>query len=329
MANFCFFTDHTLLNNQLDKVFGPTSTNPDTEYRIQNLHTGMSDLPAFAVTSGEILVQEVSTDPALVNIVLKPNNQPDFNFPRIEYIIYKGILKSSLIVGDEVAEELTNDLTESIWLAQNKRNEKIEAATGSNPGETPSANCLGINFTNAALSPYTADDDSPLHIAFFNEDSDFQLPSVRKGWEIGQFDSTSFGILIAFESISTPHSFGLARELDSIISVSPLGGVPTQVETFEHNHDKERVLSYLDDAAFFGAFFLDKIDVKIADEFEEKGGDDVYDLLISKYLNKNAVYISIYNEYNSSFRLLPQLWANYKRFFHGGWNNSSLGFLQR
>ena len=326
MAKFCFFTYHTLLHTQVDKPFGPVVANPNTAYRLQNLHSGSSPLPAFAITQGEILVQEVSA--SLVNIVLKPGIQPDFDFPKIEYIIYKGVLKSSLINGTEVASEGTNDLTRSIWQAQNKRNEKVEAETDINPMETPNANCLGINYTDVASAPFEALDDSPLDLAFFNNSSEFQLPSVQKGWEIGEFDSSSFGVLIAFERIGQPHTFELARELDSILTVSALGGAPTQVETFEHNHDKEKVLSFLDDTAFFGAFYSGKLDVKIGAEFEEKSEEEIYDLFLNKYLNKNAVYIDLRNEFDTSFDYYLNYGREIKASFTDGGSTTTLNFYR-
>lgn len=328
MANFCFFTDHTLLNSQVNKPFGPTAANPNTEYRIQNLHSGTSPLPVFAITQGEILVQEVITNPLLVNIVLKPGVQPDFDFPKIEYIIYKGVLKSSLINGAEIAAEGTNDLTESIWQAQNKRNEKVEAETDINPMETPNANCLGINYADIASPPFEALDDSSLDVAFFNNASEFQLPSVQKGWEIGEFDSASFGVLIAFERIGQPHTFELARKLDSKVIVTTLGGAPTQVETFEYNHDKEKVLSYLDDAAFFGAFYSGKLDVKIGSEFEERSEEEIYDLLLSKYLNKNVVYLDVRNEFDTSFDYYLNYGRNIKASFTNGGTTTILNFYR-
>lgn len=312
MAEFCFFTDHNLLNVQTSNAFGPVSSNPNTQYRLQNLHTATAPAPAYAIVQGEVLVQEVAADPTLVNIVLRPNKQPDLDLPKIEYIVYKGILKSSLISGATIAPQSTNDLTESLWQAQLSRNLKVEEATGSNPGDTPNANCLGINYTATGTAPFLATNDTPLDNAFFNDSADFQLPTVQKGWEIGTFSATGFGILIAFERIAHPHTFGLARELDSVLSVSPLSGSPTQVETFEHNHEKEAVLSYLDDAAFFGSFFTSKLDIKTGGTLQEKEGDDIYDLLLSKYLNKNAVYVDIRNEFNTSF----DYYLNYGRNIH-------------
>lgn len=99
MSEFCFYTNHVLLNSQSNNGYGPLSSDPNIKYRLQNLHSATSSPAAFAITQGEILVQEVSSDPSLVNVVLRPHKQPDLDLPKIEYIIYKGILKSSLVNG--------------------------------------------------------------------------------------------------------------------------------------------------------------------------------------------------------------------------------------
>lgn len=328
MSEFCFYTNHVLLNSQSNNGYGPLSSDPNIKYRLQNLHSATSSPAAFAITQGEILVQEVSSDPSLVNVVLRPHKQPDLDLPKIEYIIYKGILKSSLVNGIEVAAAGTNDLTQSIWDAQINRNLKVENATGINPNETPNADCLGINYTTGGTAPYLANDDTPLDTAFYNKTGNFQLPTVQKGWEIGTFSSTSFGVLIALEQIGSPHTFKLSRELDSIITVNALSGSPTQVEIFEHNHSKENVLSFMDDAAFFGSFYLSKLDLRIGAAFEEKEKEEIYDLILTKYLNKDAVYLDIRNEFGTSFDYYLNYGRNIKASFEEGAATSTLNYYR-
>jgi hypothetical protein len=302
-----FFTEPSKLNTQSsNQAFGVID---DDNYRLGNLFSASSDLKAFAITSGRVLVQEVNGSSTLVNLVLKPDKQPDLDLPKIDYIIYKGIKKNTLINGTEIAASNTNDLTGSIWNSQNKRNEQIEAATGTNPNDSPNANCLGVNYKSTSLAPYLTLDSDALDLAFYNEDTSFQLPIVQAGWEIGTFDKTQFGILVAFEKLAFNHPFQIARELDSIVSITPLGSSPTDAQTFEYNNSKEVVLNYLDDSAFFGSFYFSKLQVYQNNDFTENEGNDIYDNVLTFYSNKNRVYFDIRNDNGQSF----DYYTNYGR----------------
>ena len=293
MSDFYFYTEPELLSSQ-NSVFGSDSLSPNDIYSLNNLFSASSNPKAFAITSGTILLQEVAGNSNLVNIILKPSVQPDLDLPKIAFIIYKGILKSELISGNDVAVATKNDLTASIWASQTLIN--TAAAT---PNLIPSSNCFGIGFTASASSPFTTANTDNLDKAFFTDDTSYQLPKVNAGWTIGKFDSTKFGILIAFEQYHNTHTFALARELDSKISISPLSS-PTQAEKFEYYHKKETVLSYMDDAAFFGSFYTSQLQVFIDDEFSPLEGNDIYDDVLDKYTNKNKVYLDIRNEHGYS-----------------------------
>ena len=75
MADFFFFTEHLKLNVQnATQSFGAIDEN---NYRLNNMFSSTSDAKAFAMTSGNVLIQEINGDTNRVNIVLKPSEQPD------------------------------------------------------------------------------------------------------------------------------------------------------------------------------------------------------------------------------------------------------------
>jgi hypothetical protein len=160
---FCTDTDSGLLAPQTTaQAFGPV--NPSSvagtdEYRVTSLHSATSNPAAYAACDAIVCAQKVTADATLVNIILKPLVQPALNFAPVKYIIYKGILASSLINGAETAAGANNDLTQSIWDAQAKKN----ASAGTNAN--PPAEALGVGLT-ATAGPDLADTE-PIDNLFY------------------------------------------------------------------------------------------------------------------------------------------------------------------
>ena len=238
MADFFFFTDPEVMAVQnASDAFGAIDKQ---KYRIDSMHSGAGSPKAYAVTSGQILVQAVKDNEDLVNIVLKPTAQPDLNFPKIEYIIYKGILKSSLVTGIKVADKTSNGLSKQIHdnLALYYANHKKEAIPDALPlaGDT-----LGLNYNANATEPeYLAEDDEILSRAFYNgEQSKMPLQTVNAGLHLGDFSAAKFGILISFEKIGYQPTFKLARSLDAILTIDEGAADGTPAAKFRIKHKKE------------------------------------------------------------------------------------------
>ena len=237
MADFFFFTDAELLQEQEAALsFGVVDKN---NYKIDSMHTASGTPKAYAVTSGKVLVQEVKDNPNLVNVVLKPLNQPDLNLPVIEYIIYKGILKSSLIVGEKVAPATMNNFTaqvhgDIVLFYENFLKVPV-------PDNQPKANeTLGLNYKSDATDEnYIATDDTALNKAFYNSEiNGSPLQNVKAGMHIGDVSSTKFGILVSFEKVGYIPTFKLARELDSAITLVDINESSTNAEKFKRKHNK-------------------------------------------------------------------------------------------
>ncbi len=261
------------------------------------MHTASSDPSVYAICEGQICVQEVNGNPNLVNLILSPSQQPTLNFVPIKYIIYKGVLKNSLVLNDsEIASQANNDLTNNIWNSQKAKN--VSAGTNDNaPKEA-----LGIHYSaNAPIADRVLDSDS-IDKLFYRANVDFQLTVVKSGWSIGKFDKTKFGIEIIFESIEFDPPAEMVRKLENIIQVPALSGNETQSDFFKHWHDKEAILNFMDPCAFYGSFYTGKIQVKVSTgSFSTKSGNDLYSDVLIKFINKNRIYIDIRNEHNFSF----------------------------
>ena len=324
--DYFFFTDANKASNPSGYIkaqtaadaYGPvTPATPATpladEYRITSLHSATFNPTAYAPCDAIACVQQVSA--TLVNIVLKPLVQPIANFAPIKYIIYKGILASSLVNGAAVAAAATNDLTKSIWKSQTLKN--ASALTNA----TPSANALGLGLT--ASKPDLAD-DKPIDNLFYRTGEAFQLPVVDGGWSIGQFDKTGFGMEVLMEGLAFHHTLALARKLEHKISVLALTGSETGAQTFDHWHDKEQILGFMDPCAFYGSFFLAGIQAKSsgATPFAAKAGNDLYQDLLFAFFNKNTAYLDIRNEHNFSLNYFK----NYGNFIKLGGSSAPVDY---
>ena len=293
MAEYFFFTEPEKLKPQTEQQsFGVID---EHQFRIGNAFSATSACKVFAITAGNVLIQQVAGSDQLVNIVLKPFDQPDTDLPKIDYIIYKGVQKSALVAGEFVAEASKNDLTLKIW-----ESHQLQLANIPDTPEKPSADAaLGLGFNELAADSGKALDTDPLDQAFFNHER--ALFPVEAGDYLGDFEKDSLGLVIVFERIGYRPTFGLARSLESVFSVDALAGSPTEAEKFRQMHEKETVINFIDSTAFFGTFLNTGIKLIQSNSPVTFQGDQLYDVLLDKHHNKNLIYLDIRNEYEDSY----------------------------
>jgi hypothetical protein len=321
-SNFHFFTDTDLLNTQTTGAYGPipnaSSPSGKDQFRTTSLHSATGIPKAYAICAGQILVQEVtnpnSSGPDIVNLILKPFVQPPFDIGFVQYYVYKGVLKESLldVVLDEIADETNNDLTKAVWESQRKRDKAIDKKAENPIGTTNNPapkEALGIHYISAApinLPPNFDPEIIKLDIdyienVFFKENSNYELIAVKKGWHIGDFQAGSFGLEVIVECSRSEPNWGLVRTFEHIIEVSSLGQTPTQADSLIHFNQKEAILGFVDPAAFFGSFYGYGLEAK--DSLDTKTllqGEVIYDSCVSKFQNKGLVYLDIRNQLNYS-----------------------------
>jgi hypothetical protein len=310
MSKTHFFTDIDLLlpQNQSEGYGAVGLNDQDFEtgkdkYRLYSAHRSTVNSLAYAVCQGQILVQQDSVNENLVNIVLKPEVQPEINLPSIKYFIYRGILKSSLIDGENVANG-DNTLAKSIC---------------SNNAITPKK-VLGIELTGIGYL-----DSDIIENSFYFEKSDFELWKVQAGWSIGSFDKDGFGFEIVLDCLQNQLKFESIRKHKNILEIQQLNSNPSISEQFEFKTKKEIVLSYLDPCAFYGCFYdkgiyvrssTDQTDSNFIHNFTKKKGNSLYRDIIEGgtennpsniFKNKNIIYIDIRNELNYSFNYFENL----------------------
>jgi len=294
--SYFFFTESDKLNVQNEKAFGPdiNITIDDINYEqylVTSGHTATSDIKAIAVCDGQIFIQEQKYNSNLLNILFKPFEIQQFNFPKIKYFIYKGVKKESLISPDSinVAAKETNDLTNLIWTSYSKVN-----TSGS-----PSKSILGLAVETNGLG-----DDVPIEDVFLSNFQNVQFWNVKGGNNIGLLDKDNIGFEIILETPFYKPDLGLLRNNESWVRAKILSANATQNDFFEHWHDKELILNFIDPCAFFSAFYFQKLFVINGASTMSFQREDLYANVISKYHNKHKCYVDIRNEFNFSLNYM-------------------------
>lgn len=321
MAKFYFFSDPALLDSQVAaQAFGPAGASAGKDqFRVTDLHrrnvSSSADVPAFAICDGVICAQEAND--GTLSLILKPTEQPPFDFPFISYIIYKGIDPASIIKNGviDTSKAGVNKLVASIQKSW---------AANSNTGD-PTRECLGLHLTPTSTAVDYPDLDlskyangEALDRLFYQGDGKFQLPLVRGGWPIGIFSSASFGLEIIVERIAYQPKIALARKLENVIEVDSLDPLITYASNdatyFMHWHAKEECLNFMDPCAFWGSFFATSLRVWDAGsaDFGRKTGSGIYDVALfgatsgdqpgidGNFCNRNRAYVDIRNEHGYS-----------------------------
>jgi hypothetical protein len=126
---------------------------------------------------------------------------------------------------------------------------------------------------------------------------------VKGGWSIGQFDKTKIGMDVLMEGLNFQHSITLARQIEDKVIVPVLSGSANAAQRFDHWHDKEQVLGFMDPCAFYGSFFRAGVQAKTSgsSSFVSKAGNALYQDVLSTFENKKVAYLDIRNEHNFSF----------------------------
>jgi hypothetical protein len=310
-----FFTEYDLIDTQTSgQEFGPVSTNVTTQFRTTSRYSALNNAnnpgganpKAFAVTTGRVLIQQTS-NPNLVNVILKPESQGAVDFINIKYFIYRGILRNTLIDSgnpDRVAPANTNAFTQSIWDTQNALNRSIENADANDTilpnsiTDEPASKSLGIHYV-AAPGPNQEQrlDTDYLDSVFFNDQTDFKSPVASQGVEIGKFDKNGFGFDIILDGLGFLPEFGTVRGNEYIINAPVYPASPTNQQLMQINNARGKILNYIDPCAYFGMHYhIGVYGIK------SNGSDDLlkeqqlFDNLILKHKNKNRVYLDIRNE---------------------------------
>ncbi len=292
-----FFTDLDLLDDygasaaQISgDAYGPLS---GTQFRLNSKHKSNSAVApkAYAVAKGHVLIHPIPGDDAHVNLILKPIDQPAENkgigLPRIKYLIYRQVLKASLIVvGSSPATFVpagTIDMIDTIR----------STYRGKGNSEVPVDNFL------------TSGAPTDLIVDAFSAKS---LPPILTGASIGRFDPSGFSFEVLLDDLGFEPDLTLAsrnHDVDCICTVPQ--GSSSNADQFTARAKREYVLHFMDPCAFYGNCYLTGLDAKKSDgtKVSVNGSNptkrNALYPIVSKFYNRERAYVDIRNENGYSF----------------------------
>lgn len=282
MPSFHVFAEMDLLGSQADAdSFGAKSAD---EFRLTSSFLITQDVKAFAVVQGTVLLQQVTGDSSLVNLIIKPLAQSKINFPSVKYFIYRGLKAADFISGGSVVASGSEFINE-INRIQQARNQTLQGA--GQPTETiPLEALFGFN-----LSPLP---DTLLDKFFFRENENAQLHTAKIGMYLGNFKSnTKIGFEIVVENPGYLPDVAMAKKPEHVL-------IGATGNTLDKRHLRETVLNFVDPAAYYGMHLDDGLGVGYRDSSNANNGDkkerDIYELIIGKFATRNKVYLDIRNE---------------------------------
>lgn len=314
-----FFTDPTRVSQGPSQAFGPVAGSQstlETKFNLTNLFTktGTADLKAFAVTDGILFIVPQKDSPNLVNIFLKPTTPVDIGL-KIKYYVYRSIKIENFFntASSEVTLLSKGDpkilaFFDKIWDNFLEFNE-LTTSTDT------SFKASELGFSETDLKSYQN---------FFKE-GQYTLPKVQAGEHIGNFDAEfGFEVVIGEGDFSQDRSdtgfefknayFRAKKCVLNLNGDNPdtdYGNIPSAVSAKVF---RESIYLFLDPAAYYGSHVTDLKNnnaeggsIMVKEAAEAKTTTSIYNIIVSKFNNKDTAYIYIkskrgrsYNFYESS-----------------------------
>lgn len=288
-----FFIDPANLTSQtIDDAYGPLSTDATNIYNITSRFQLTDEAKAFACRSGMMIVQQSENDTSLVNLIIRPDNNSDVPID-VEYYVYRGILKNSLIVDD----------------GTNCNIQTYDAATSNDLITRIRQNTLVTDFTCKQIGYDNTLQDIDLIDDFFSY-KNIQISPVwvKEGEWIGTFTNVNthkIGFEIILKSDFNNFNMGYLRAANHLINVTGLTG-------FEQRLKREEILKFIDPAAFFGMYHSETMDyyasgatndTETTTENATGTNSDrfIYTKLLENFHTRNKVYVDIRSEKGYSY----------------------------
>lgn len=323
VAQIHTFTDFDLLPPQSGgNNYGSIS---DVKYRTSALFTGMlggGPLPAYAVADGEVFITESGANQ--INLILKPTTQPSDRFAPVKYFVYRGLKRSSFLSGNQPASVGTSGLITEMHQAVADFNAAHAGVSGFVPA-TFKRNYLGLPELGDPAFP------SKTTLEYMFDHPDHQFKKVNTGDHLGDFETTEeYGFQILVEAPNYRHTIGDVSVADHIITLTYSGGQPQFSTGLEEDIStklyRERILGYVDPAAYYGNLFNEKITIHQGGGTSDITAEDIYDQVVSKFGTKDKIYVDIRNDYNNSLNFYGNFGsgspANHAEIkFHNATNN--------
>lgn len=284
MSSLSLFTSTSLPAQATDKAYGVKSADL---FRVSSSFDISSEIPAYAMVGGTILLQQQDVDPNKVNLILRPHNQKELKLP-IKYVIYRGLKTTDFINNTNLS-----DINNKVKTSGNELLVKMQAIQNQRaPGTDIPVKAL---FGNE-LSPVSSKNIDDFF--FKNLDATSQLFTIDCGIEFGKFAVGEIGIEIILENPEYFVTVEIAKKNKYEINVSGTS------DAVQKKWQKDLVRHFVDPAAFYGLHY----DIKDGIEYRQGVNKPiantpalVYQNIIDKFFTKNKVYLDIRNENGYSY----------------------------
>jgi hypothetical protein len=292
--------------------YGPVSAALTTEYRTWSAFTGIQSgtiLKAYAVTNGEFFIQEVTGNPNVVNLILKPDTQPDNKIGHVRYFVYRGLSRSSFL--QPSGEVLLNgsglsDLLTRMWQV------RTSLDTESTIPDVIKRSDLGLDETGTA----TPTPGTTLVQDIFDT---YVFQKLSPGMHIGDFYTAGdYGFEIIVDGPNYNPILNDLKVLDHKVVIAYVAGQPTfangNEEDIKTKLDREKILSFIDPVAYFGLLAYGKIELKKSSGNTTISSDaaQINTEILIKFATKTKIYVDIRNDLNNSLN------------FYGSYSDNSI-----
>lgn len=299
MGRYYFYTDPSkLVSQSATNAFGPQMASSSLDkYRFTQTHNSQGKTPVIAVCGGTICFQ--SSGGSVGTIILRPDYQPAFDFPYIQYFVYKNIDLTDFIhptnglIGENDFDFIADIRTKWASGTDAEGTDKVKAAH----------EVLGMSYNINFPETGIFENDKAVDNLFHHLSAERQLPRVSAGDHIGNFLSGSGGFEILLERLGHIPKLGDVRNIEHILQVASLAAGANEAQTFEHWHLKDACLNYVDPCAFFGSFAESHLLYKKANnqgELQKERAnhrDEIISDVLTTFGNKDKVYLDVRNDY--------------------------------
>lgn len=286
------------------QAFGPLSTDAANKFNVSSEHTVSGITKVFACQDAMMLVQPNVdaagiANPELVNIILKPIEGLQIPLQPVKYYIYRGVDRTSFLAGGVItpAHASNTAFIAKLWADWNAYKTNTNQPSGT-PDPTPESFGFRDDLSNSTNRVHLVEE-------YFNSSNsantainDFQAIKVTEGQWIG---NVAAGTTIDFEIITdTSHMvIDLAYvQLSKQVIDATAAVINHATPTTPPIATREKVLNYIDPAAFFGMHF--NIGVTVDGSGLRRESDLVTDIL-RVFFNKEVVYLDIRSEKGYSY----------------------------
>ncbi|WP_410220694.1 hypothetical protein [Pedobacter sp.] len=307
-----FFADPMTFSQQEWQAFGPRGSN-STEKANQFSLTAVFGswenyvTNAYAICRGIVLVQPQTGNPGLVNLILRPFDQP-FPGVKVKYFVYRGLRKGDFFDNDNkvlASGENTSDFIHKInagfasfYTSRGQAVPDFMAKyMGYDPDNQPGTMLLDDLFFKQATYTNNAEDPGMA----------FELPLIPAGVSLGRFvDNGDFGmdVVLDYGDFREPNDhtrfvFDLdyARLWRAELEIwDTIGTGALRLRRME------QVLQFIDIVAFYGAHAAGGIvKARISGQWYNKTANDICTDLLGILYSKHRWYIYIQGDRTRSY----------------------------